>query len=212
MNEGTSNAPGANMGGGTTVAQPIVRVDPSELSTVARVLAQGYTEDPIHLWAMPKAANRLEDATVFFTYFLRWMRRYSWDVFATADRSAVLVTSLAPQGRSPYPDGVRYMPTLLRTNSHANDYFQWIETFRPKVDHRYFEFLGALPNARRGTGFLLVASVLKIFDREGLPVWTWSSNPLNLPFFRRHGFEIGPELRRDAHTPPVTSIWRSPMP
>ena len=195
-----------------TPTPSVERVDPSELGTVARVLAQGYTEDPIHLWAMPKSATRLEDATVFFTLFLRWMQPYSWDVFATADRSAVLVTWLVRQGKSGYPDGVRYMPTLLRRKSLVNDYLEWIETFRPKVEHQYFEFLGALPNARRGTGFFLVASVLKMFDRKGLPVWAWSSNPLNLPFFRRHGFEIGATLRRDAHTPPVTSIWHPPMP
>ena len=161
---------------------------------------------------MPKAATRLADATMFFTFYLRRMRPHSWDVFATADRSAVVVTSLIRQGNSPYPDGVRYLPTLVRTKSPVNDYFQWIETFRPKVDHRYSEFLGSLPNARRGTGFFLLAKILKMFDREGLPVWTWSSNPLNLPFYRRLGFEIGAELRRDDSTPPVTPIWRPPAP
>jgi hypothetical protein len=193
-------------------ALTVERVDPSELDTVARILAAAYAEDPIHIWAMPKAAAQLADATAFFTFFLRRMRPHSWDVFGTADRSAVLVTSLVLQGKSPYPDVVRYLPTLVRTMSPVNDYFQWIETFRPRVDHQYFEFLGALPNAPRGTGFFLVANVLKIFDRQGLPVWTWSSNPLNLPFFRRQGFQIGPELRQNASTPVVTLIWRPPMP
>src|SRR4030065_1328567 len=84
----------------------VERVDPSELGTLAQVLPQSYTEDPIHLWAMPKSATRLEDATVFFTLFLRWMRPFSWDVFATADRSAVLVTWRVGQGKSGYPEGV----------------------------------------------------------------------------------------------------------
>ena len=137
---------------------------------------------------------------------------FSWDVFATADRSAVVVTSLVRQGNSAYPDGVRHLPPLLRTMSPVNDYFEWIETFRPKIDHVHSEFLGALPNAPRGTGFFLLANVLKMFDRQGLPVWTWSSNRLNLPFYRRLGFEIGEELRRDDNTPPVTIIWRPPAP
>ena len=190
----------------------VERVDPSELDVVARVIAAAYTDDPIHLWAMPKAATRLEDATVFFTLFLRWMRPYSWDVFATADRSAVLVTWLVRQGKSGYPNGVRYLPTLLRTKSHVNDYFQWIETFRPNYDHRYSEFLVALPDAPRGAGFFLFANVLKIFDREGFPIWFYASNPRTLPFYRRLGFEIGPELRRDADTPPVYIITRPVMP
>jgi ribosomal protein S18 acetylase RimI-like enzyme len=190
----------------------VERVDPRELELVARVLAEAYTEDPIHLWAMPKAATRLEDATVFFTFFLRWMRPHSWDVFATADRSAVLVTWLVRQGKSGYPDGVRFLPPLLRRKSPLNDFLQWVETLRPEVDHLYFEFLGSLPNARRGIGFLLVANVLEKFNPRRLPIWAWLSNPRLTFFYRRLGFEIGPELRRDDNTPPVTTIWRPVMP
>ena len=194
------------------LSRSIERVAPSEFDSVARVLAAAYIEDPLHIWAMPRAATRLADATMFFTFYLRWMQPYSLDVFATSDRSAVVVTSLVRHGKSAYPEGVRYLPTLIRKVSPVNDYFQWLETFRPKVDHRYSEFLGCLPNAPRGTGFFLLANVLKIFDREDLPVWTWSSNRLNLPFYRRLGFEIGKELCRDDSTPPVTIIWRPPMP
>src|SRR3989304_565550 len=49
-----------------TIAQSVVRLDPSELGTAARVLAEASTEDPIHLWAMPRAATRLADAPRFF--------------------------------------------------------------------------------------------------------------------------------------------------
>ncbi|MEJ2082897.1 MAG: hypothetical protein P8Y94_12185, partial [Acidobacteriota bacterium] len=183
----------------------VERLDPSELGVAARVLAEAYTEDPVHLWAMPKAATRLEDATVFFTLFLRWMRRYSWDVFGTADRSAVVVTWLVCEGKRGYPDGVRYMPPLLRARSHANEFFRWVDTFRPKFNHRYLEFIGALPTAPLGTGLFLLENVLRMCDREGLPVWAWSSNPRNLPFYRRLGFEIGTELHWHENAPHVTT-------
>lgn len=193
-------------------ALTVERLEPSELDVVARVLAAAYVEDPIHIWAMPKADTRLADATMFFTFYLRRMQRFSWNVFATTDRSAVVVTSIVRQGNSAYPDGVRHLPTLIKKVSPVNDYFEWIETFRPNIDHVHSEFLGALPDAPRGTGFFLLANVLKIFDREGLPVWTWSSNRLNLPFYRRLGFEIREELRMNDSTPPVTIIWRPVMP
>jgi hypothetical protein len=41
-------------------------MDPSEFDAVARVLAEAYTNDPIHIWAMPKVQSRLKDATMFF--------------------------------------------------------------------------------------------------------------------------------------------------
>jgi GNAT superfamily N-acetyltransferase len=209
MNDKKSESSPENLIERPSTALSVERVDPSELVTVARVLALAYTEDPIHIWAMPKAETRLADATMFFTFYLRWMLPHSWDVFATADRSAVLVTSLAPKGRSPYPDGVRYLPKLVRTKSSVNDYFQWIETFRPKVDHRYLEFIGCFPAQRsKGIGSLLLGSLLTRADREGFPVWTWSSNPRNLTFYQRLGFEIGAELRLNHDAPPVTIIWR----
>jgi hypothetical protein len=39
--------------GRLTPTPSVEGVDPSELGTVAGVLASGYAEDPVHLWAMP---------------------------------------------------------------------------------------------------------------------------------------------------------------
>lgn len=206
-----SEGPFNDTGHISPVRLSVERVDPSELKIVARVLAEAYFQDPIHVWAMPRAATRIADATVFFMLFLRWMRPYNWDVLATVDRSAVLVKWLVRQDRGGYPDGVRYMPALLRTKSYVTEYFRWIDTHRPKVDHEYIEFIGCLPHQRsKGLGSFILKSMLAEADQEDLPVWTWSSNPLNLTFYRRLGFEIIEELQRDADTPPVTVIWRPP--
>ncbi len=198
---------------GSTSNLTIDQVDPSELGTVARVLAAGYAEDPVHLWAMHKAATRMTDAIAFFTFFLRRMRPHRWEVFATSDRSAVAI--MAPVGHwdREYRESSRYTPKLVQTISPVAEYFQWIETFRPNVAHKYLEFIVTLPSKRSsGIGTLLLKHILSACDQEDIPVWTWSSNPLNLTFYRRHGFEIGREIRRDSSTPPVTSIWRPPMP
>jgi len=190
----------------------VERVDPSEFDRVARILAVAYSNDPIHIWAMPNAATRLRDAAVFFKLYLRWMRSDNRDVFATSDRSSVVVTSLVRKNESAYSKGIRNLPAMIRNRSPVNDYFEWIETFRPNVDHRYGEFVGSLPNASRPTGFFLLSKVFKMFDREGLPVWAWSSNPINLPMYRRLGYQIGDQLRRDPFTPPVHLMWRPAMP
>lgn len=76
----------------------VERVDSSEFDSVAKVLAAAYTNDPIHIWAMPKAETRLADATFFFNYYLQRMKLSNRDVFATADRMAVVVTSLVRKG------------------------------------------------------------------------------------------------------------------
>jgi GNAT superfamily N-acetyltransferase len=186
----------------------IERIYPNEIDTIARILAQGYASDPILQWGLPMVAEKPDDARLFFTFYLKRMWQDNLDVFATADRSAVVIIRLVRKGNRAYQDR-SYKPTgLVRTKSPLNDFFQWIETFRPEVDHRYLEFICSLPTQHsKGIGSFLLGSRLTEANREGLPVWAWSSNPRNLPFYRRLGFEIGEELRKDAGTPPVTLIW-----
>ena len=187
-------------------AQPVERVDAGELDAVARVLAEAYAEDPVMIWALPRAATRLADAAAFFTFFLRRKGGHTREVFATSDRSAVVVMATVSSGRR---DDARHPSSLTGKRSPSADYFQWIESFRPDVDHRYLEFIGCLPAQRsRGMGSLLLGNLLASAARDGFPVWCWSSNPRNLTFYRRLGFDIGDELRRDADTPPVTLLWR----
>lgn len=194
-------------------ALSVDRVDPSELGTVASVLAEAFTEDPVLVWAMPKEATRLADATAFFTFYLRRLRSRSWEVFATPDRSAVAVMTSVGQVSEKQSEGSRDVPTLDRTSSSAADYFRWIESFRPDVPHRYLEFIGSSPGCRsKGQGSILLKSLLSMAAREGLPVWTWSSNPRNLPFYHRLDFVAGADLCWDADTPSVIPLLRPPVP
>ncbi len=209
MRDQRSEESRGNLSGRSDPGLSVERVDPSEIGMVARLLAAAYEGYPLHTWAMPKTATQMADATLFFEFYLRRIQLHSWDVFATADRSAVIVTRAVRYSEGTSSHRLRLLPTLVQKNSQMNDFFQWIESFRPTVDHRFPEFLGCLPNARRGTGFLLLASVLRAFEQEHLPVWTWTTNPSMLPLYRRLGFEISAEHRRDAATPAVTLIWRA---
>ena len=191
----------------------VERIDTSDVGGAARVLAEAFAEDPVFLWAMPRAETRLADATAFFTFYLRRTRSRRREVFATSDRSAVAVmTPVSQLGRENRTDA-RDLPALVRTMSSAADYFRWIETFQPDCDHRYLEFIGILPAYRsKGRGSVLLGSLLAMSAREGLPVWCWSSNPRNLPYYRRLGFESGDELRWNSDTPAVTPLLRPPVP
>jgi len=191
----------------------VVRVAHDEIETVARVLAEAYQKDPVLLWAMPRASTRLTDATFFFGFSLRRLRSNNLEVFATPDRSAVAVMSTRSkkiiQPRKP----ALPLKTHAKTESPTASFFQWIEAFRPEGEHKYLEFIGCLPSlSSRGQGSLLLRSILARTDRQGMSVWSWSSNPRNLNFYRRLGFEVGSQLQRDAVSPPIIPLWRPPSP
>lgn len=191
----------------------IVEITADGLAEAARVLAGAFAEDPVFVWALPKASTRLEDATAFFTFYLRRTASTSRKVFAAADHSAVAVmTTVKPQEFDGMTDTVA-LPALVRTISPAADYFRWIETFKPGVNHRYLEFIGSPPESRsKGQGGLLLKTLLSQSACEGLPVWCWSSNPRNLSFYHRLGFQKIAGLVRDNDTPPVTSLLRPAVP
>jgi hypothetical protein len=51
--------------------------------------------------------------------------------------------------------------------------------------------------------------MLERADAEGLPVYLESSNPRNLTFYRRHGFEAwGEVIRMPEGGPSVQPMWR----
>ena len=61
----------------------------------------------------------------------------------------------------------------------------------------------------RGLGSRLMTPCLEIVDLDHLPAYLDSSNPRNVPFYERHGFE-GTGRRQAGDSPPIISMLRGP--
>lgn len=68
--------------------------------------------------------------------------------------------------------------------------FEQMAHFHPAEPHWYLPMIGVDP-ARQGQGIgeRLMAHALARCDADGRPAYLESSNPRNLSFYRRHGFE-----------------------
>ncbi|HYC71945.1 MAG TPA: N-acetyltransferase [Opitutaceae bacterium] len=68
--------------------------------------------------------------------------------------------------------------------------FEKMAGFHPREPHWFLPLIGVDP-ARQGQrlGDALMAHALARCDAERLPAYLESSNPRNIPFYRRHGFE-----------------------
>ena len=88
-----------------------------------------------------------------------------------------------------------------------------IESKHPHEPHWYLATLGtAVDRQGTGVGSALLRPVLEHCDAEGIPCYLESSKERNLPFYRRHGFEVVEEVPLPGDGPPVWTMWREPRP
>jgi GNAT superfamily N-acetyltransferase len=69
--------------------------------------------------------------------------------------------------------------------------FEQTEHYRPTEPHWCLSLIGVeAVHRNKGCGVALLQHRLHQCDREHLPAYLWSSNPLNISLYERHGFEI----------------------
>lgn len=81
----------------------------------------------------------------------------------------------------------------------------YVKKMHPKGEFIYLWFVGVLQDRQQtGVGSKLVKSLIEIAKKEGLPIYLETSNPDNLPFYKKHGFEMFHEWNS-----PITgfTIW-----
>jgi GNAT superfamily N-acetyltransferase len=85
-----------------------------------------------------------------------------------------------------------------------------LDYYRPDGPYWYLSALGVDPVAQgRGRGSLLLQARLDECDVAHLPVYLWSSNERNVPFYERHGFEVQAMVRVGT-CPPMIPMVRRP--
>jgi len=87
-----------------------------------------------------------------------------------------------------------------------------MEKVHPQEPHWYLAILGtATEHQGKGVGSALMTPVLEKCDAEGIPAYLESSKEANIPFYKRHGFEVTGEVTvKDG--PTLWPMWRDPRP
>ncbi len=191
----------------TLAALPLTERDEPAAATV---LADAFYDDPFVGWMYPNAKRRHGRHRRMVARMLRLTRpraRPLWNGGAIA--------LWMPPGEQPLTarDQLRMVPDLLGWGLRAPRVMAVLDLMdreHPKEPHWYLFMVGSDP-ARRGQGHgqAVIQPVLDECDRDGIPAYLESSNPANIPYYARFGFEVIGELRR-AGSPPQTQMWRDP--
>jgi GNAT superfamily N-acetyltransferase len=81
----------------------------------------------------------------------------------------------------------------------------------PDEPHWYLAIVGSDLRIRgKGFGHALMRSRLDRCDAENLPAYLESTNPDNVPYYRRFGFEVTGEIPLPLGGPSLLPMWREP--
>jgi ribosomal protein S18 acetylase RimI-like enzyme len=163
----------------------------SDEASIIDVLVRANWEDPAARWVWP-------DPQQFLTHFPSFVRAFGGRAFAHGSAYYVDGYTGAALWLPPdvHPDEDMLIALLQRTVSEQiqKDFFPVLEQmgrYHPSEPHWYLPLMGVDPSQQgKGFGSALLQHALMQFDRDNKLAYLESSNPRNIPFYKRHGFEL----------------------
>lgn len=182
-----------------------------EANTVSALITLAFAGDPMARWSlrdpqtylavMPKLIHAFGDAA------------YDSDSTDVSDGFGGAAMWLPPGVE---PD-IETLDRLIRENADpailldVEAIFDAMGRYHPETPHWYLPLIGVDP-ARQGQGIgdTLMRHALARCDRDGVAAYLESSNPRNIPLYRRHGFEILGTIQVGS-SPVLTPMLRPPQ-
>jgi ribosomal protein S18 acetylase RimI-like enzyme len=172
---------------------PIIKTAASALdeASIIEVLVRANWEDPAARWVWP-------DSQQFLTHFPSFVRAFGGKAFTHGSAYYVDGYVGAALWLPPdvHPDENALIALLQQTVSGQiqKDFFPVLEqmgSYHPIEPHWYLPLMGVDPSQQgKGFGSALLQHTLMQFDRDNKLAYLESSNPRNIPLYKRHGFEL----------------------
>jgi len=169
----------------------VTAVAPADRDRAIATIALAFANDPMMRWSFPDPARYMAVVPDF-------LRAFGGDCFerGTADQTrdfAAAALWLQPGSK---PDG-EAMGAIIEANmppermQDGAGLMEQMESFHPKEPHWYLPLIGTDP-AHQGEGYgsALLEHAMKRCDRDRLPAYLESSNPVNVPLYERFGFKV----------------------
>ncbi len=184
-----------------------------DLPELARTLESAFFDDPVMSWFFEGEKKRRQALAALMPFLLR-VGMSRGHVYTVQSRRAATIWS---------PPDVPFfdersqgeMAELMRAQMGVGAdeklaALQKLEQVHPRDSHFYLLSIGTHADHQgRGLGAQVLEPVLSTCDAEQLPAYLESSNPLNIPFYERHGFGVVSEIPVP-EGPTFYPMWREP--
>ncbi|MBB3748644.1 ribosomal protein S18 acetylase RimI-like enzyme [Mycolicibacterium sp. BK634] len=190
----------------------------ADIPALARVMARAFQDDPVMAWVQPDAARRQAALPGLFSALTRHHFLAGRGTEVAVSEDGVAAAALwDPPGRwmqSPR-EQLAMLPGVMRAFrgrlAAARTLTDLMKANHPEEPHWYLAMIGSDPTVRGGGfGRALMQSRLDRCDAEYAPAYLESSNPVNIPYYERFGFEVTGEIALPEGGPSLWPMWRAP--
>jgi GNAT superfamily N-acetyltransferase len=204
---------------GKAMGQIDVRAaEKADIRELSRTLGRAFHDDPVMTWMFPDSKSRAKTLPRLFATLMRY--HHLATAASEVARNGTEIGAAAlwdPPGRWRHSrlEELRAMPAIIVTlRQRASTALQVVETMQrvhPEEPHWYLAIIGSDPSVRGGGyGHALMSSRLNRVDAEHAPAYLESSNPDNVPYYMRFGFEVTGEIQLPNGGPRMWPMWRAP--
>jgi GNAT superfamily N-acetyltransferase len=193
------------------------RATHADVRALSKTLGRAFFDDPVMCWMLPDADARRRKLHKLFEALTRHhhLARGGVEVAPDDDGGIGGAALWDPPGewRQTRGEELRAMPGLflafgrsLRRGLVAEE---MMKAAHPEEPHWYLAIIGSDPDVRgKGFGQVLMRSRLDRCDAEHAPAYLESSNPDNVPYYQRFGFEVTGEITLPDGGPSLVPMWR----
>jgi ribosomal protein S18 acetylase RimI-like enzyme len=190
---------------------PIVKIaKESDETTVIDALKLAFVADPATRWVWPDTQKYLLNFSTFAKAF--GGKAFAYDSAYYVGNYSGVALWLPP---NVHPD-VDQLITLLQSSgsdeakNDGPEVFEKMSSYHPNEPHWYLPLLGVDPLYHgKGLGSVLMQHAIVICDQDNKPAYLESSNPKNISFYERHGFELLGTIQVNS-SPPIFPMLRKP--
>ena len=178
----------------------IVHLAARQVKEAGDMLGRAFYANPMSVYLLPDEAKRMRPLSWMFGTSTRYGHLYG-EVYTTADvveGAAVWLSPTTPpmSRETVIRAGMESMPEELGAEPYQRlmtmkSHFDGLRQRDVPEPHWYLWILGVdTPRQGQGVGGALLQPVLTRADAEGLPCYLETDKDINVPFYRKHGFEV----------------------